>query len=114
MAKSTPVLENNSITFPQSDGVIHIADITEPRQHQQFLEILETYKTFRFVDSSGFICSVIKELRASFGDKENKKPVWYCHKRKGKKLYRVYVGKADNLTSKNLNRAARKLKRQMK
>jgi len=106
MAKKTPTLKEKSIIFWQEDGTIELQDITNPIDHRAFLSILETYKSFRFVAGDGTSCTVIKEMRPQFGDKENLKPIWYAHKRLAGKLKRKYIGKAENLTYKKLKDAA--------
>lgn len=108
MAKKTPTLRDKRIIFwdEYSGDKMMELDITVPRDHQAFLEMLETYKSFRFVGSDGTSCSVVKELRPQFGDKENLKLVWYAHRRLGGKLRRRYIGKAENLTLKKLKAVA--------
>lgn len=106
MAKNTPTLKEKSIVFVQEDGRIVIEDITKTRDHRAFLEILNTYKSFRFVAKDGTSCTVIKEMRPQFGDKENLKPIWYAHKRLAGKLKRKYIGKPENLTYKKLKEVA--------
>jgi hypothetical protein len=108
MAKKTPTLRDKRIIFWDEftgDKMMEL-DITVPRDHQAFLEMLETYKSFRFVGSDGTSCSVVKELRPQFGDKENLKPIWYAHRRLGGKLRRRYIGKPENLTLKKLKAVA--------
>ena len=113
MAKKTPTLREKRIIFWDEDTGNKIVelDITNARDHQTFVEILQTYKSFRFITENGFRCTVVKEMRPSFGDKENKKPVWYAHKRQNNKLRRKYIGKAENVTYQKLKAVALELER---
>jgi len=106
MAKKTPTLREKAITFYQEDGQIALRDITTPRDHRAFVEIVATYKSFRFVAADGSSCSVVQELRPSFGNKAKLRPVWYAHKRLGGKLKRKYIGRAENLTHQKLKAVA--------
>ena len=102
-----PTLRGKNIIFWDlyTGNKIVELDITKPRDHQAFLEMLVTYKSFRFIDDNGASCSIVKEMRPSFGDKNNKQPVWIAHRRLGK-LKRKYIGKSENLTLEKLKTVA--------
>ena len=107
MAKDTPVLKDKTIFFHQDDGgSVNVYDMTKPRQHQLFLEVVDTYKAFRFVAADGSSCTVVREKRAHYRNKNDMRVVWYAHKRIGGKLKRKYIGKTKNLTYEKLKTVA--------
>ena len=64
---------------------------------QEFLND-KTTKSFRFITIDGASCTVIKELRPHFRNKEDLRPVWYAHKRLRGKQHRKYLGKSEKVT----------------
>ena len=102
MARKTPTVKDKIFTLwdYEADRPIMEFDITNPDEWsywQKFLDDVNT-KSFRFIGPDGTSCTVIKELRPQFGDKDNLKPTWYAHKRLGGELKKKYIGKSENVT----------------
>ena len=109
MAKATPTVEDK--IFKTRDiytgKVILELDLTSRKDWPYWMEWLNRPKTksFRYIGQDGTSCSVVKEIRYSFGDKNKPMSLWYAHKRLGK-LRKKYLGKSEDLNYQKLKQAA--------
>lgn len=105
MAKKTPTIRDTKLFWFDSDENkdVFACDIVEDWQTWQGW--LDREKVFRFHSPDGLSCSLRKVGRAHFGDRENKRMVWYAHKRIAGKLYRKYLGKNENVDYQKLRQA---------
>ena len=92
----------------ETDRPITELDITASGDWPHWLAWLDRpdVKRFRYVRGDGATCTVTKEMRAHFGNKEDKRPVWYAEKRINFKRRRRYLGKSENLTYDRLRQVA--------
>ncbi len=65
----------------------------------------EQEKSFRYENSNGTSCTVIKEFRKHF-NLELLRPCWYAHKRIDGRLKRKYLGQHSNVTASKLKSVA--------
>ena len=102
-----PYVQNGRLHYPS--GVIICAVPVAPPDRTGWTDWLSNpaHRSFRFVGLAGASCTVIKEMRA--GRSGTKRPYWYAHRHVFGKLRRVYLGKSESLTLRELEAAAVKL-----
>lgn len=109
MAKKTPTIQDKIFTLwdSETDRAIMQLDLTKLADWPYWVNWLDltTTKSFRYVGKDGTACTVVKETRLSFGNKDKPLTVWYAHKRLGK-LKRKYLGKSEDLTYQKLKQVA--------
>lgn len=110
MAKKTPMVNDKIFVLwdYDLDRKIMELNIAAPKDWQYWVDWLnmDNSKCFRYVRSDGVTCSVVKELRTHFNNKDDLRPVWYAHKRIDGKLKKKYLGKSEKLTYSALRDAA--------
>jgi len=113
MSYKTPVVKDKIFTLwdYDADQSILELDISDPNEWEYWQKFLddELTKSFRFIEAEGVSCTVVKELRPHFNNKDDLRPVWYAHKRLDGKQCRKYLGKSENVTYSRLKAVVREL-----
>ena len=109
MAKKTPTIQDKTFTLwdSETDRAIMQLDLTKLDDWPYWVEWLDrpTTKSFRYVGKDGTACTVVKEIRRSFGRIDKPLAIWYAHRRLGR-LRKKYLGKSEDLTYQKLKQVA--------